>query len=389
MSKVFDVIIVGAGASGLACAYFLKTNKVIIIDKYEGARKLAITGNNRCNITNNLPFEEFLLGYSKNGQFLRDTFNNFFRDELLFWLKKLSIEIQEENGKFFLKNVSSKEFSSLLKSKVETKMKIKKFEPVISVKKLGNIFTVQTLKGEYKTLNLVLATGGKSYPQTGSDGSGYSLAKQLGHTVVDLEPIEVPFCLKNSLNHLKGISLRDISVTLKLENKRITERGDIIFTHFGLSGPVILKLSANSFKEAKICIKLLDSPKYTVEKLHLHKGKTKNYLSKLLPKRLTELMPHKELQAANLNKKQLKDIENFLNNFCIKVTKCGFKRAFVTKGGVSIKEINPKTFESKIIKNLFFCGEMVDIQGSIGGFNLQYAFSSGYTVASTINNKIS
>ena len=383
------MIIVGAGASGLACAYFLKTNNAIIIDKYEGARKLAITGNNRCNITNNLPFEEFLLGYGKNGRFLRDTFSNFFKDELLLWLKKFGIGTQEENGRFFLKNASSKKFSNLLKSNVDKRIKIKKFEPTMSVRKLGNIFIVQTSKDEYKTLNLVLATGGKSYPQTGSDGSGYSLATQLGHKVVDLEPIEVPFCSKNKLNHLRGTSLRDIYVTLKLGNKRITERGDILFTHFGLSGPVILKLSANSFKEAEISIKLLDSPQHTVKKLHLYKGKAKNYLAKFLPKRLTELSPHKELQASNLNKKQLKDVENFLSDFSIKVKKCGFKRAFVTKGGVSIKEIDPKTFESKIIKNLFFCGEIVDIQGGIGGFNLQYAFSSGYTVASTINDRIS
>ncbi len=383
------MIIVGAGASGLACAYFLKTNNVTIIDKYEGAKKLAMTGNNRCNITNILPLEDFLLGYGRDGQFLRNTFDNFFRDELLSWLKRLGVETHEENGKIFLKNMSSKEFSKLLKSKVETRIKIKKFEPVISIKKEGDLFIVQTAKNVYKTLNLVLAAGSKSYPQTGSDGFGYSLAKQLGHTVVDLEPIEVPFCSKDKLDHLRGISLKDISVTLKLGNKRITEKGDVLFTHFGLSGPVILKLSANSFKEAEISIKLLDSPKYTVEKLHFYKGKTKNYLSKFLPKRLTELSPHKELQAANLNKKQLKDIESFLSNFCIKVTKCGFKRAFVTNGGVSIKEINPKTFESKIMKNLFFCGEIVDIQGSVGGFNLQYAFSSGYTVASTINNIIS
>ncbi len=389
MSKVLDVIIVGAGASGLACAYFLKTSNAIILDKYEGARKLAITGNNRCNITNTLPFEDFLLGYGKNGQFLRDTFGKFFREELLFWLKRLDVETREENGKIFLKNVSSKEFSRILKNEVETRTKVKKFEPVISVKREGNLFLVETEKNLYKTVNLVLATGGKSYPQTGSDGSGYSLAKQLGHTIVDLEPIEAPFCSKEKIDHLKGITLKNTTVTLKLERKKITEKGDLLFTHFGLSGPVILKLSNNSFREAEISVKLLDNPKRTVEKLHFFKGKTKNYLSKFLPKRLAELSPHKELQAANLNKKQLKDVENFLSDFRIEVKKCGFKRAFVTKGGVSIKEIDPKTFESKIIKNLFFCGEIVDIQGSIGGFNLQYAFSSGYTVASTINNRIS
>jgi len=388
LSKVFDVIIVGAGASGLACAYFLKTNNVIIFDKYEGARKLAITGNNRCNVTNTLAFEDFLLGYGKNGQFLRDIFKSFFRYELLLWLKGLGIVTQEENGKIFLKNVSSKEFSKILKDTVERRIKTKKFEPAISVKKDGNIFIVQTKKNSYKTYNLVLATGGKSYPQTGSDGSGYSLAKQLGHTIVDLEPIEVPFCSKWKIKHLSGITLRNATVTLKLENKKTTEKGDLLFTHFGVSGPVILKLSVNSFKEAEISIKLLDSPKSIVEKLHLYKGKTKNYLSKFLPKRIAELSPHKELRAANLNKKQLRDVENFLSDFRVKVTKCGFKRAFVTKGGVDTKEIDPKTFESKLIKNLFFCGEIVDIQGSIGGFNLQYAFSSAYTVASVINNRI-
>ena len=388
MSKLFDVAIVGAGASGLTCAYFLKNRNIIIFDKYEGTRKLSITGNNRCNITNTLPLEEFLEQYGKNGRFLRDTFNNFFREELIEWLGDLGVKTTTENGRVFLKNKRSEQFSELLKSKVEHKVSLfKKFEPVVDIANDRKVFLIRTQKGIYKSKVVVLTCGGMSFPKTGSRGSCYKLARKLGHTITDLEPMETPFCAKNCCSSLKGITLSNVKATLTVNNKNITEKGDLIFTHFGVSGPVIFKLSGNSFQQAILRIELLENSKEIIKKLHFYRGKVRNFLSQFIPARLSQIAPYSEELAANLNKSQLNLIKEFLSNFTLEVKKCGFDRAFVTKGGVSLKEVNPKTFESKLIKNLFFGGEVLDIQGNIGGFNLQFAFSSGYTIAKSLNER--
>ncbi len=389
MSKLFDVAIVGAGASGLACAYFLKPTNTVILDKYDGARKLSITGNNRCNITNTLPLEEFLEQYGKNGKFLRDTFNNFFRNELIEWLNDLGVETRVEKNRVFLKNKSAKQLSKILKSTAERKVALfKKFEPVIEIKKEKGIFLIKTQRNLYKSRVVVLTCGGMSFPQTGSDGSCYRIARKLGHTITELEPAETPFCSKKCCESLKGITLSNVKATLTINNKNITEKGDLIFTHFGVSGPVIFKLSNHSFGQATLRIELLEDSEGIVRKLHFYKGKVKNFLSQFLPERLSQIAPYSEEFAANLNKNLLNSIKQFLSGFTLEVSKCGFDRAFVTKGGVSLKEVNPKTFESRLIKNLFFGGEVLDIQGNIGGFNLQFAFSSGYTIAKSINKRL-
>lgn len=389
MSKVFDVIIVGAGASGLACAYFLKTHNIVIFDKYEGARKLSITGNNRCNITNTLPYENFLEQYGKNGKFLRDTFNNFFRNELIEWLKTLGVETKTEKGRVILKNKSSGQLSKILKSAVEHKAAwLKKFEPALDIKKEQDIFLIKTQNGLYKSIMVVLTCGGMSFPKTGSDGSCYRLAVKFGHTITGLEPAETPFCTKPRLDSLKGITLSNIKATLTIQNKNISDKGDIIFTHFGVSGPLIFKLSSYSFQRATLRLELVKNSEKVIKKLHFYKGKVRNFLSQYIPARLSQMSPYSDEFAANLNKNQLNSIKKFLSGFTLEVSKCGFDRAFVTKGGVSLKEINPKTFESRLIKNLFFGGEILDIQGNIGGFNLQFAFSSGYTIAKSINERL-
>ncbi len=388
MSKIFDVAIVGAGASGLACAYFLKTNNIIILDKYEGTRKLSIVGNNRCNITSTLPYDDFLEEYGKNGQFLRDTFKQFFKNELISWIKELGIETETENTKVFLKNKTSKQFAAILKAAVKRKISdFKEFETVKQIIKENGMFILVSEKGSYKSKALVLACGGKSYPQTGSDGSGYKLAKDLGHTIINPEPMETPFRAEMCCRELQGITLKDVKTTLMVNRKKYTEKGDLVFTHFGVSGPVILKLSDKSFKKATLKIKLIDNCDEITKELHFYKGKVKNFLRQFIPQKLSQKVPHSEEKASNLNKNQIYEIEKFLSSFTLYIRKCGFDKAFVTKGGISLKEVNPKTFGSKIVKNLFFCGEILDMQGNIGGFNLQFAFSSGYSVAMAINRQ--
>ncbi|WP_022670498.1 NAD(P)/FAD-dependent oxidoreductase [Hippea alviniae] len=389
MSEIYDVAIIGAGACGLACALNLKTDNVIILDAKSGALKLALTGNNRCNITNTFTIDEFIQSYGKNGRFVIDTFRRFFRNELLEFLKYYGIETITENEKIRLKNRSSKELAHILLNETQKKFKLKKFHKVIKVKQEDETFGIETLNNKtYKSKFVLLATGGKSYPQTGSDGSGYKLAEQLGHRIESLEPIETPFCCKKTKN-LQGISLRNVELTLKIGKKTIKTEGDIIFTHFGISGPAVLKLSSESFKKGKLFLRLINLDEKTfINRLHFFKGKTKNLLSKHIPERLAQLAPYAELNCANLNRKQLNKIADFVFRFELNIEKCGFKKAFATKGGVSLKEVNPKTLESKIAKNLFFCGEILNIQGPIGGFNLQFAFSSGFLVADEINRRL-
>jgi len=389
LSEIYDIAIIGAGACGLACALNLKTDNVLILDAKSGALKLALTGNNRCNITNTLPIDEFIQSYGKDGRFTTDTFRRFFRDELLSFLKQYNIKTETENEKVRLKGISSKEFAQILLNQAQKRFKLKKFHKVVKLKPSDGIFKIETInKKIYKSRFVLLSTGGRSYPQTGSDGSGYRLAKQLGHKIEPLEPIETPFCCKKTSN-LQGISLRNVGLTLKIDKKTLKTEGDIVFTHFGISGPAILKLSNESFKKGKLIIKFIDTDeKDFINRLHFYKGKTKNFLSKYIPERLAQLSPYADLNCANLNKKQLNEIANFVFRFEIDIEKCGFKKAFATKGGVNLKEVNPRTLESKIVKNLFFCGEILNIQGPIGGFNLQFAFSSGFLVADEINRRL-
>ncbi len=384
--KVYDVAIVGAGACGLTCAYFLSSSNVVVFDKLDGARKLSITGNNRCNLSNMYELDEFLGGYGKNGKFLRDAFSLFFRDELLNWIKDLGAETTVEDGKIYLKNITSKAFARKLKRAVKEKIvSYRPFEPVVGVSKSGKLFKIETTKGIYVSNSVVLATGGMSFPSTGSDGSGYLIAEELGHTVVPLEPIETPFCVKNCCEGLMGVSLGNVIGTLIVGDKKFTEKGEILFTHFGVSGPLVFKLSALSFDRAKLLFRFVENEFELMDKIHHYRGKTKNFLNQYLPKKLASLAPCAEKFSSHLTKAEIEMIKDFLTKFELDVKKCGFDKAFVTKGGITTKEVDPKTFQSRLIENLYFCGEILDIQGSIGGYNLQYAFSSGFTVAQAIN----
>ncbi len=384
---IYDAAVVGAGACGIIAALHLSSQKTILFDNNSGAEKLSITGNNRCNISNCIDLDEFIEHYSPNGNFLRDAFSVFFIKDTKNLLKKFHINTTCNHNRLILKDKTSSYLAETLLNKAAETTVFKPFEGVVDIKKDNGIFIIKTKKGTYFAKNTILACGGKSYPKTGSNGLCYKFASNFGHNIVRPQPFEVPFC-SNKTKPLQGLSFYGVELTLKFKNKKIINRGDIVFTHFGISGPAILELSEHNFEDAALYINFANQTEEEFRKeLFNTNGKIKNKLTHYLPKRFVDNFVSIDKFTKELSKKEVVNILDTVLRFRLDVKKCSFNRAFVTKGGISLKQINPKTMESTIVKNLFFCGEIMDIQGSIGGFNLQAAFSTGFLASQSINRK--
>lgn len=420
------VVVIGGGPAGLIAAISAaqENNEVIVLEKMnEVGRKLLITGKGRCNITSNIPMEEFIRNIPGNGKFLYGAFNNFTNEDIISLLKEQGVNVKVERGqRIFPVTDRSIDVRDAIVKKVK-KLGVKiivnaKVQKIIT-KKNNNENTINVSKVEYlingkkEVLDcekVILATGGKSYPKTGSTGDGYEIAKKLGHTVTKIVPSLVPLEAKGDsiriCKQLQGLSLKNVSVKfVDIEkNKEIyKDFGEMIFTHFGLSGPTILSGSAHLLRyknleellqnnKIKILIDL--KPALSNEKLDerilrdflSEKNKLfKNSLDALLPKKMIDTVieisninPNK--QVNEITKKERENLVNILKKFEITIN--GFRpieEAIVTAGGINIKEINPKTMESKLVKGLYFAGEIIDVDAYTGGFNLQIAYSTGYT----------
>ena len=411
------VVVIGGGPAGMMSAIMAKEagNEVILIEKMKSlGRKLLITGKGRCNITSSLPMEEFIKNTPGNGKFLYSVFNNFSNKDIIKFLNKEGLEVKEERGnRIFPVTDKSQDvldcfIKKLKKDKVEIHYNEKVEEILYDKKEDEKIVTgVRTSKGEIKADKVILATGGKSYPLTGSTGDGYCLTQKLGHTITNLKPSLVPIEVfeKNICKNLQGLSLRNISIKIvDNENKKeiYSDFGEMLFTHFGVSGPIILSSSAHlvryknideKFKNKNIKIIVDFKPALSEEKLEARilrdfeefKNKQfKNSLDKLLPQKLIPVII--ELSNINENKKvneitkeERKKLVILLKNFTLTLEKLRpIEEAIITSGGINIKEINPKTMESKLVKNLYFAGEIIDVDSYTGGFNLQIAYSTGY-----------
>ena len=396
-------------------------------------RKLLITGKGRCNITSSLDMSEFIQNIPGNGRFLYSSLEKFTNKDIIEFLEKHNVKVKEERGNRIFP-VSDKSVDVLnafieelkkLKVRIVTNAKVEKI-----LTNSENVLGVEYIKTGKKIIEkadkVILATGGKSYQSTGSTGDGYEMAKKLGHTITKISPSLVPVeansiknteknntyvyesKYNNSLNlckTLQGLSLKNVEIKFEdiEKNKVIYEDfGEMVFTHFGVSGPTILSGSAHLLryknveqllKEGKIILEIDLKPALNEEKLDLRllrdfeKGKNKlfkNSLSELLPQKLIE--PIIELSNINPDKKvnEITKIERLnlvkiLKKFKIVISDFRpINDAIVTSGGISIKEINPKTMESKIVKGLYFAGEIIDVDGYTGGFNLQIAYSTGY-----------
>lgn len=415
------VIIIGGGPAGMIAAISAaeEGNEVIVLEKMKTlGRKLLITGKGRCNITSSLEMEQFIKNVPGNGKFLYSAFQNYTNQDMIRLLKKNNVEIKEERGnRIFPKSDKSVDVLNALEKELKQQKVIIKTETRVTkiVVKEGIALGVecQTKNEKIETVNadkIILATGGKSYSATGSTGDGYELAKECGHTITELKPSLVPMQTEGSdleeCKELQGLALKNIEITIKEEkkNKVIYEDfGEMLFTHFGVSGPVILSASSHLvrypnkeplMKNGNIILQIDLKPALNKEKLDARllrdfeeeKNKEfKNSLDKLLPKKMipiivkrTGILPEKKVNE--ITKEERKKIVETLKGYTVRLRSFRtIEEAIVTAGGISIKEINPKTMESKLVSHLYFAGEVIDVDAYTGGFNLQIAYSTGYT----------
>jgi len=411
------VIVIGGGPAGMIAAITAakENNEVILLEKNKMlGKKLLITGKGRCNITSSLEMDEFINNVPGNGRFLYSCFENYTNKDIIKMLDENGVKVKEERGNriFPISDKSIDVRDAFERELKKNKVIIKKETNVESIlQKDEKVIGVKLTNGEIlKADKIILATGGKSYPLTGSTGDGYRMAKELGHTITEIKPSLVPLTAKESslilCKELQGLSLRNVSIEILdiSSNKKIYEDfGEMIFTHFGISGPTILSSSSHllryknlneKFKNGEIVLKIDLKPALSEEKLNLrilrdfeeNKNKEiKNSLNELLPQKL--IMPVIKLLDIDENKKvnsitkeERMKLVKILKDF--RITISGFRpieEAIITAGGISIKEINPKTMESKLVEGLYFAGEIIDVDAYTGGFNLQIAYSTGYT----------
>ncbi len=411
MSKI---IVAGGGPAGMMAAITAAENgnDVIIIEKMPlFGKKLLITGKGRCNITSSLYMSEFIKNTPGNGKFLYSAFQNYTNQDIIEFLKKQGLEVKEERGnRIFPITDKSSDVLNCFKKKIdELKIKYKlntRVEKILI--KNNEVLAVRTDKEIIQTDKVILATGGKSYPLTGSTGDGYKIAKEIGHTIIPIKPSLVPMEVyeKEMCKKLQGLSLRNIGIKIvDNDRKKIVyeDFGEMIFTHFGISGPTILSGSAHlvKYKDIDYLLKRkyielnIDlKPALTEEQLDdrilrdFNEFKNKQFkhsLDKLLPQKMIPVII--ELSKIDENKKvnevtkdERKRLVQLLKNFAITIKNFRpVEEAIITCGGVNTKEIDPKTMESKIIKGLYFAGEIIDVDSYTGGFNLQIAYSTGYT----------
>ncbi len=414
------VLIIGGGPAGMMAAITsaINGNTVSIIEKKQSlGRKLLITGKGRCNITSSLPMDEFIRNIPGNGRFLYSCFEKFTNDDIVNFLKIRGVNVKEERGnRIFPKSDKSQDVlnafeEEIKKLKIDVKFNTQVTKIEIKDKKIIGVYCKNKEHEIFMQADrVVLATGGMSYPDTGSTGDGYKMAKELGHTIIEIKPSLVPLiCSGKSLQickNLQGLSLKNVEIKIEdQENKKIiyNDFGEMIFTHYGVSGPIILSGSAHILryknidgllKNNKVNLIIDLKPALSNDKLDLRilrdfdeeKNKLfKNSLEKLLPQKLIDIIV--EISGIDPNKK-INEITKSERNNLIKALKefklniFGFrsiKESIITSGGINIKEINPKTMESKIISGLYFAGEIIDVDAYTGGFNLQIAYSTGYT----------
>jgi predicted Rossmann fold flavoprotein len=403
--KNYDVIVVGAGPAGLLAAGSAAQNgaKVLMLEKmYAPGRKLLITGKGRCNITNAAPISDFVTHIFPDGRFLRSAFSGFFSHDIIELLAKYGVESTlERGGRYFpASNKSADILDALLKWVGKLGVEIRCSQRVEKLLVENDNITGVKANGEtYLASKVILATGGKSYPGTGSTGDGYELARQVGHTIEKPIPALVPLETKGSVaQQLQGLNLKNVKAVIWVDGKKAGEDfGEMIFTHFGLSGPIILTLSRiavaalqnNSKVEITVDLKpALDEQKLDarlIRDLNEHgKKQLGNIFREWLPASMIpvfletlQLDPEKECHQVTGNER--KQIRNLMKNLPFEVShNRSFKEAIITAGGVVTKEINPKTMESKLVKGLYFAGELIDLDAETGGYNLQIAYSTGW-----------
>lgn len=408
-AEKFDVLIIGAGPAGLIAAGKAAESgaKVIVLERMRSAgRKLLITGKGRCNITNMAPMSEFLSKVHPNGKFLKSAFSQFFSGDMLELLKEHGLETLTERGDrvFPVTNKAIDVLNALLhytnQGKVEIRYESRVTELLIQDGKVSGVLyeNAETIH-QIHAKAVIICTGGKSYPATGSTGDGYKLSQSVGHKIENLFQALVPLETANeTAAKLQGLSLKNVSAKLWINGKKHTEDfGEMLFTHFGLSGPIILTLSRIAVEalrngsQVEISIDLkpaLDEQKLDARLIRDLNENGKKQLenafklwlpASMIPVFFEQLSLDPKKECHQVSSKERRKIMLLMKEMRFKITGCrSFKEAIITAGGVNTTEVDSKTMESKLVKNLFFAGELLDLDADTGGFNLQVAWSTGW-----------
>lgn len=384
----YQTIIIGGGPAGMmatiASASYGQSTLLIEKNKKLG-KKLAGTGGGRCNVTNNGTLDDLMAGIPGNGRFLYSVFSQFDNQDIIQFFTDNGVKLKvEDHGRVFPTSDQSRTIIQALENKIlELGASLMSNCEVVSVTKPEDVFIVKSSDHTWTADKLVVTTGGKSYPSTGSTGYGYEIARHFKHTITNLEAAESPLLTEFPHKALQGISLTDI--TLSYDKHMITH--DLLFTHFGLSGPAALRMSSFVKGGEILSLDLLPttSSQDLIDFLEEHREKSiKNTLKALLPERLADFLaqgfPEK---AKQLTPTQKDELIHKIKAVPIQVTgKMSLAKSFVTKGGVNLKEINPKTLESKLVSGLHFAGEVLDINAHTGGFNITSALCTGWVAGS-------
>ncbi len=411
--KTWDVIVIGAGPAGLLAAGRAAElgGKVLILEKMrQEGRKLMITGKGRCNITNSAEIGEFITHVFPKGKFLRNAFSQYFSTDIIALLEEQGLDVTlERGGRYFPSNNKAPDvlkailrWVNELGVEIFTEQKVEKL-----LVEDNEIKGVQANGQNYTASKVIIATGGKSYPATGSTGDGYELARRVGHKINKVIPALVPVETEGQIaKKLQGLNLKNVRATIWVNGKKYGEAfGEMIFTHFGLSGPIILTLSRIMVTElqngnkVEVTIDLkpaLDEQKLDnrlIRDLNKHgKKRLANIFRQWLPASMVpvfieELGLDADKECHQVSSKERKQIRHLMKNFKLKVSHHrSFKEAIITAGGITTDEIRPKTMESKLVKGLYFAGEVIDLDAETGGYNLQIAYSTGWLAGNACMN---
>lgn len=396
------VIVVGGGPAGIMAALSAsQNNEVLLIERNnEIGKKLKLTGGGRCNITNNRPIEELFNKVVNNRKFLYSAFYTFSNEDLLEYFSRNNLEYKVEyDKKVYTKNDKADDVievlkNDLLKHRVQILYNTTVEDLIIEDSTIKGIVTKQ--KERIIGDKIIVTTGGKSYPATGSDGIMYSILSKYGHTIKPLYPALIPLVIKEEfVKSLQGVSMKEVVLKTKIKKKKIEITGDMIFTHFGISGPGVLKFSSYINKDLdngdiEITLDFLENKSKEELSDMIRSNPNKDILNNLkgiLPqnfiKEILNLLGLAETKPRDLKKEDERKLIDYIKEMKLTVRETlTIKAAMVTSGGVDVKEINSSTMESKVIKNLFLAGEVIDVDAETGGYNLQIAFSTGYLAGS-------
>mgnify|MGYP002673347766 FL=1 len=412
------VVVIGGGPAGMLAAISAAKsgNSVILLEKNNIlGKKILITGKGRCNITSSLDISDFINNIPGNGRFLYSAFENFTNEDIIDLLKSEGVKVKEERGnRIFPVNDKAEDVRAALervvkKSGVQVKLNSKVDKIEIEENRVKRVICDNE---KYDADKVILATGGRSYPLTGSNGEGYEIAEKVGHTIKPVRGSLVPLLAdKEACSRMQGLSLRNVGITmvdLEKDKKIYSDFGEMLFTHFGVSGPTILSGSAHLLRykdvdkkiaDKKVVLKIDLKPALSMEQLdarilrdftEVKNKQFKNSLDKLLPKKMIDVVIDKskinpDKHVNEITREERLNLVKLLKNFEVRID--GFRpvdEAIVTAGGINVKEINPKTMESKIISGLYFAGEIIDVDAYTGGFNLQIAYSTGFTAGQNL-----